>query len=291
MRHPKTIGILRPRRLLLLSSLFLLSGCRMEKSFIFFPEKEIVATPSDAGLSFEDLTITASDGVKINGWWIPFPASRTTLLWFHGNAGNLSGRVDSLSRLHRKVQVNILMIDYREYGRSEGTVSELGTYLDALAAYDTLLARNDIDPQKIVAFGQSLGAAVATELALRRDLQGLILEAPFASIREMARVVFPYLPIGRFLSTRYDILSKIGKIKTPLLVLHGDQDEIIPYSQGRRVFEAAPEPKTFYTIPGARHNDTSIVGGKEYYETIARFINHLPDSIKTSPSPRLDLRR
>ncbi len=249
----------------------------MEKAFIFFPEKAISETPSDVGLAFEDLYLATADGVKINCWYIPFPGSRTALLWLHGNAGNLSHRVDLLRHLHQAVQVNILMVEYRGYGRSEGVVSEQGTYRDALASYDYLPTRTDVDPARIVVFGQSLGAAVAVELALQRKAQGLILEAPFTSIREMAQVAYPWLPIGRWLATKYDTLSKSADLKTPLLVLHGDRDEIVPIDQGRRVFEAAPGPKTFYPITGAGHNDTYLVGGKAYFETIERFIEALVD--------------
>jgi fermentation-respiration switch protein FrsA (DUF1100 family) len=251
-------------------------GCPMEKGFIFFPEKTIFETPADVGLPFEDLYLQTVDGVKINAWFVPYPGSRAALLWFHGNAGNLSHRVDQLRHLHRELKISILMVDYREYGRSEGTVSEEGTYQDALTSYDYLAARPDLDPVKIVAFGQSLGAGVAVELALHRKLNGLILEAPFTSVREMARAVMPWLPIGFLFSTRYDTLSKIGRVEAPVLIMHGDRDEIVPYPQGRRIFEAAREPKTFYTISGAGHNDTYEVGGQAYFDSMTRFIEGLP---------------
>ncbi|MFQ5949317.1 MAG: alpha/beta hydrolase [Nitrospiria bacterium] len=248
----------------------------MEKGFIFFPDKKILQTPADAGLAFEDVYLSTADGIKINGWFVPHSNGRKTLLWFHGNAGNLSHRVDQLRLLHRELGINIFMIDYREYGRSEGTVSEEGTAQDALASYDYLLTRSDIDPAGIIVFGQSLGAAVAVELAANRGLHGLILEAPFTSIREMAGVVFPWLPIGRFLSTKYDSLSKISRVGTPLLLMHGDRDEIIPYSHGQRLFESAREPKQFYTIPGAGHNDTYLVGGRPYFKAMRQYIEGLP---------------
>lgn len=248
----------------------------MEKGFIFFPDKKIVRTPADAGLVFEDVYVQTGDGVKINGWFVPDTDSRRTLLWFHGNAGNLSHRVDQLRLMRHELKINIFMVDFREYGRSEGVVSEEGTRQDALGSYDDLLTRPDIDPAKIIVFGQSLGAAVAVELATRRGLQGLILEAPFTSISEMARVAFPWLPIGRFLSTKYDSISKISQIHVPLLVMHGDRDEVIPFSQGRQLYEAGNEPKTFYPIAGAGHNNTYLVGGRPYFKVIQRFIEGLP---------------
>lgn len=248
----------------------------MEKGFIFFPDKKMIQTPADVALVFEDIYFETEDGVRINGWFIPVADSRTVLLWFHGNAGNLSHRVDPLRLLHHELNINIFMVDFREYGRSEGLVSEEGTRQDALSSYDYLLTRPDIDPEKIIVFGQSLGAAVAVELATSRDLQGLILEAPFTSIREMARTLLPWLPIGGFLSTKYDSLSKIKTIRAPLLVMHGDRDEVIPFSQGRQLYEAGNEPKTFYPISGAGHNNTTLVGGPSYFKTMKGFIEGLP---------------
>lgn len=262
------------------------AGCPMERGFIFFPDRTIFETPADIGLVFEDLYLLTPDGVKINAWFVPYPESRVTLLWFHGNAGNLSNRVDQLRHFHREVKLNVMMIDYREYGRSEGQVTEEGTYQDALASYDYLLTRPELEPAKIIVFGQSLGSAIAVELAVQRQVHGLILEAPFTSVPAMARATMPWLPIGSLFSTKYDTLSKIGGVEAPLLILHGDRDEIVPYSQGRRVFEAAREPKTFYTIPGAGHNDTYGVGGRAYFEAIARFIEDLPKRAGLHPAER-----
>jgi fermentation-respiration switch protein FrsA (DUF1100 family) len=257
----------------------------MEEKFNFFPVTEIERTPRDAGLAFEDVYFTTAEGVRVNGWWAPFPGARITLLWFHGNAGNISHRVDGLKRLHDKVNANVFIIDYRGYGRSEGTVSERGTYEDARAALQYLRSRKDLDPKSIVFFGQSLGAAVATELAGREQCLALVLEAPFASIREMARVVFPLLPIGPLLRTRYDVAEKIKAVKAPVLILQGDRDEVIPVEQGRKVFAAAASPKEFYTVRGAGHNDTFIVGGDAYFEVVQGFIERAAAGlIKTARS-------
>ena len=247
-------------------------GCMIERGFIFFPKREVVQTPADEGVPFEDLYLSTPDGTVINAWFIPSPGSKKVLLWFHGNGGNLSHRVVQLRMLHDALGMNILMIDFRGYGRSEGVVGEEGTYQDALTSYDYLLTRPDIDPEAIVIYGQSLGAAVATELAVQRKEAGLILEAPFTSIRDMAKITFPWLPIGRLLSTRYDLLSKINRVQAPLLLIHGDEDEVVPYAQGRRVFEAARPPKEMYTVQGAGHNNLYRVGGLLYLRTIRRFV-------------------
>jgi fermentation-respiration switch protein FrsA (DUF1100 family) len=243
---------------------------------IFFPEPLISATPKSAGLPFDDVYMTTSDGVRINGWYVPAPpraeGSTITLLRFHGNAGNLSDRVHQLRQLHDQLGVDIFMIDYREYGRSEGEVSEAGTYLDAEAALAYLRSRPDAASHRIVYYGQSLGSAVAVELARRSPPDGLILEAPFVSIQAMAKAVIPFLPVGALISTKYDSLSKIGAIHVPLLVLHGDQDEVVPYAQGRRLFAAANEPKRFFTIAGSHHNDTYLIGGAAYFDAMRAFL-------------------
>jgi hypothetical protein len=245
----------------------------MEEKFIFFPVAEIERTPRDVGLGFEDVYFMTTDGVRVNGWFAPYAGARTTLLWFHGNAGNISHRVDGMKLLHDRVKANVFIIDYRGYGRSEGKVSEKGTYEDGRSALRYLRTRKDLDVKKIAIFGQSLGAAVATELAAGEDCLALVLEAPFVSIREMARAVFPFLPIGPLLRTRYDVAEKIKEVKAPVLVLQGDRDEVIPVEQGKKVFAAAPSPKEFYAIPGAGHNDTFHVGGNAYFDVIKSFID------------------
>lgn len=244
----------------------------MEEKFIFFPSAAINQTPRQIGLVFDDVTFTAVDGVRLNGWFVPHPGANITFLWFHGNAGNISDRLENIRLLHDRIKMNIFIFDYRGYGRSDGIVSESGTYRDAEAALAYLRSRKDVDPKQIVFFGRSLGAAVAAELAMREQCLALLLETPFASIRAMARAAYPWLPIGPLIRTRYDTLDKIARIKAPLLILHGDQDEIIPFSQAKELFEAALEPKEFYTIRGARHNDTYIIGGEAYFAALKDFI-------------------
>lgn len=254
----------------------------LEKYLIYVPERTLEATPRDAGLAFEDVWFPAGDGVRLHGWLIPAPETRFTLLWFHGNAGNISHRVDNIRQLHRHLpsplRPAIFIFDYRGYGRSAGRHSDLSeeaTYLDATGALAYLRGRQDLAGTRLLYFGRSLGAAIAVEMARRQAPAGLILETPFTSIRDMARVALPLLPVGGLLRTRYDSLAKIGEIRVPLLVLHGDRDDVVPYQQGRRLFEAANPPKTFYTIGGARHNDTYLVGDRPYFEAWRRFLQGL----------------
>ncbi|HEY5594811.1 MAG TPA: alpha/beta hydrolase [Nitrospiria bacterium] len=252
-----------------------LTGCRVDKEFIFHPVRGIEAAPESVGLAYEDVYFKTADGVRLNGWFVPGTGSPEVMIWFHGNAGNISHRVDNLRRFHDELGLSVFIFDYREYGRSEGSVSEEGTYRDAEAALDYLKSRTGLPAERIIYFGRSLGAAIAVELALKSPPRALILESPMTSIRDMARAALPYLPVGFLIRTEYDSLSKIGKIHRPLLILHGDRDEVVPFEQGRRMFEAANPPKEFYVIPGASHNDTYLVGGSPYWEAWKKFLKGL----------------
>ena len=269
---------------ILMLTLILAGGCvePLEKRFIFFPDKTIEGTPREWGLPYEEVYFATEDGLRLNGWWIPGTGSPVTLLWFHGNAGNISHRLDNITLRHDRLGINLFIFDYREYGRSEGQVSEDGTYRDGNAAVRYLRGRNDLDPARIVFLGESIGSAVAVEMAIRHGCAALILESPFLSIAEMAKVSFPFLPIGLFLRTRYDTLSKIGKVRAPILIVHGEYDEIVPFRHGRRLFEAAPAPKEFYTVKGAHHNDLYLVGGRAYLDALARFLGRVSGE-KLSP--------
>ena len=247
-------------------------ACRIEDRFIFHPDHVTDRDPHHIGLRFEDVFFTTQDGLRLHGWLIPHQEGRATLVWFHGNAGNISDRLLNIKLLHDRIAINIFIFDYRGYGRSEGTASEKGTYLDGEAAINYLLGRDDAAARPLILFGRSLGAAVAAEMAIRFNSSGLILESPFVSIREMARAIFPSLPIAWLLRTRYDTMEKVRLIKTPILVLHGDRDATVPFAQGKKVFEVASEPKKFHRIVGASHNDTFVVGGEEYYRALREFI-------------------
>ena len=198
-----------------------------------------------------------------------------TLLWCHGNGGNISHRLENLLLVHNELGLNVFLFDYRGYGRSDGKPSEQGTYLDAEAALSYLDSRKDILPDRIIYFGSSLGGGVAVELAMLRSPYGLILESTFPSIPYMARLSFPVLPLYLFLQARYDSEAKIGGVNAPLLMLHGDRDDLVPIQAGRRLFDAARDPKEFHTIVGAGHNDTYLVGGKAYWDAMGSFIDRL----------------
>jgi fermentation-respiration switch protein FrsA (DUF1100 family) len=246
----------------------------IERSFIYFPDRDLVADPAYVGLPFEEISFAASDRVQLHGWFVP-GEKEVTWLWFHGNAGNISHRLENLKLLHDELGVSVFLFDYRGYGRSEGTPSEEGTYRDGEAALAYLRSRADVDSDRIIYFGRSLGAGVAVELAVRHPPFALILESPIPSIAELARRHYPFLPVWPLLRTKYDSLAKIDKIAVPLLVLHGDRDDVVPFAAGRKLFEAANEPKEFYTVRGAGHNDTYLVGGEEYFAVLRRFMEEL----------------
>jgi hypothetical protein len=246
----------------------------IEHHFIYFPLRELEADPSSLGLPFDEVYLVTQDGVRLHGWFVP-GESDLTWLWCHGNAGNISHRLENLALLHNELGVSIFLFDYRGYGRSEGKPSEKGTYLDAEAALAYLHSREDVREDRIVYFGRSLGAAVAVDLVVRHPPAALILESPFPSVPYMARRLYPFLPVWPLLRTRYDSLSRIGQIDVPLLVLHGDKDDIVPMEAGQKLFDAAGGDKTFYTIRGAGHNDTYLVGGKAYFDELRRFIRML----------------
>jgi hypothetical protein len=247
----------------------------LERKMTYYPTRALETTPSAVGLDYEDVGIRTADGVRIHGWFVPCSDSRTTLLFFHGNAGNIGDRVENLKLLH-DLGLNVLIVDYRGYGRSEGSPREEGLYRDADAAFSYLRSRQGVDPARIAVFGRSLGGAVAVDLCSRVDCWRLVLEGAFTSAADMAREIFPLLPLGHLLTERFASIEKISRVRAPLLQFHGTLDEVIPMELGWRLFRAAGEPKEFVPVPGAGHNDVWTVGGKEYGEKIQAFLSE-PD--------------
>jgi fermentation-respiration switch protein FrsA (DUF1100 family) len=241
-----------------------------EKGIVFFPDPYLVGSPADFGLEFEDVFFAAADGVQLHGWWVPRTGA-PVLLWLHGNAGNISHRLENIKLLHDLVGVQVFIFDYREYGRSQGRISREGTFRDAAAAYRYVTATRGIPAQDLVLFGRSLGTALATDLAVNHPCRCLILESAFTNSSDMAKMMAPFLFDWRP-KIPYDNLGKIDKVRVPVLIIHGSHDEIIPVDMGRRVFAAAPSPKDLYVIPGAHHNDTYVVGGQAYFQRLKALI-------------------
>ncbi len=241
----------------------------LEATGVFFPNKEINITPAQMRLPYEDLYVTTSDGIKINAWLLKNPGAKFTLIYAHGNAGNMGDRLLKV-KFFRDLGLNVLIFDYRGYGNSHGHPSEPGVYLDAQAVYDYLKTRTDIDAHRVIAYGTSLGGVVAVDLAAHRPLAGLIIDSSITSAREAARHFYPYLP-SFILHLRFDSLSKVRDLTIPKLIIHSPEDQTIPYVMGQRLFEAAAEPKEFLTSSGG-HNEIQILNDPKTAAGVKQFL-------------------
>jgi fermentation-respiration switch protein FrsA (DUF1100 family) len=247
----------------------------LERQMIYFPTRVSAdaPTPPLPGASVEEVWLDAGDGVRVHGLYVSRPDAFADLLFFHGNAGNLYDRLDNVVLLVES-GFNVLIMDYRGYGKSDGSPSERALYDDGLAAYRYLLDERGVDPTRLVLFGRSLGSTVAIELGQQVEAAAVIAESAFTSAQELARVHYGFLPgmLLRSMTHEFDSISKAPKLKAPVLYVHGNVDTIVPAVMGRRLFEASPEPKEWYEIAGAGHNDTLFVGGAEYFRRLTDFV-------------------
>ncbi len=250
----------------------------LENFLLYHPYREIEVTPRNYGISYENVSFRAADGVRLHGWYV---ASKDpdgpVLFWAHGNAGNLSHRAENIALIQKELGAGVFIFDYRGYGKSEGRPGEEGLYADARAAYKWLIDR--ISPERVFLFGRSLGAAAMTKLAMEgKEARGLILESPFENTLAMGKKMFPFLPVGWLVSSKFDNASMLPKVELPLFILHGDKDGIVPFAQGRRLYESAgSRHKRFFTIRGAGHNDTYFSGGATYWAAWRDFLTN-PES-------------
>ena len=245
----------------------------LEESLIYFPAPASEGDWHPAGLVFEDVWLQAADSTRIHAWYVPHPSPRAAVLFCHGNAGNISHRADILRVLHHRVGVSVLIFDYRGYGHSEGKPNEAGILADARAARAWLAQREKIAEADVVLMGESLGGAVAVDLAAANGARALVLESTFTSIPDVAAYYYPWLPVRLLMRTRLDSLGKIAAYHGPLLQSHGDPDTIIGIDFGQRLFAAANEPKQFLTLPRVDHNDPRPLS---YYDALAAFLERLP---------------
>lgn len=244
-----------------------------ENALIFFPMTYPSGDWTPPGLSPEDAWFCAPDGTRLHGWYVPHDDPLAVVLFCHGNAGNVTHRVEKMREMHSRVGASILVFDYRGFGRSQGSPSEPGVLADARAARTWLARRAGIAERQIVLMGESIGGAVAIDLAAQDGARALILESTFTSLGDVAAYHFPWLPVRLLLRSRFDSLDKISAFHGPLLQSHGDGDTIVPYDLGRRLFDAAHEPKQFLTLRGADHND---LPGRAYYDEVRKFLQALP---------------
>jgi fermentation-respiration switch protein FrsA (DUF1100 family) len=241
----------------------------LEYKSLYFPLSRIEATPEDVDIDYEDVAVTTTDGIRISGWFIPARNPRATLLFCHGNGGNISHRLEKIG-MFNFLGLNVFIFDYRGYGKSKGSPSEKGLYLDAEAAYQYLLNEKNLAPQGIIAYGESLGGAVAVDLAVRHELGGVIIEEGFTSSKDMGRALLPFIPSFIYKS-EFDSLEKIKHITAPKLIFHSVNDEIVPFELGKRLFDGAPEPKEFVQLQGG-HNDAFLISEELFMGKIDRFI-------------------
>jgi fermentation-respiration switch protein FrsA (DUF1100 family) len=263
------------------AALLFLAGGRLmlsviERQFIYFPTRVSRDAPVpriEGASAVEEVWFEAGDGVRLHGIYAVAEGAFADLLFFHGNAGNLYDRLDNVALLLAS-GINVLIVDYRGYGKSGGEPSEQALYDDALLAYRYLTEEREVDPSRLVLFGRSLGSAVAIELGTREPVGAVIAESAFTSARELGRLHYAWMPqlLLRAMTHQFDSLSKVARLEAPVLYIHGDLDTIVPAEMGRRLYEASPEPKQWYEVRGAGHNDTVQVGGESYVRRLVAFV-------------------
>jgi hypothetical protein len=254
---------------------------RFQYSQTFLPERypNGLWNPENYGVAAQNVFFRAADGIELHAWWVPIRRARGTILYCHGNAGNITSRI-GIYRFLRKARVNVLAFDYRGYGRSGGIPSEQGVFLDARAAWDFLTGEIGEAPERILLFGHSLGGAIAIDCALHRPVAGLIAQSTFTDTREMARIRFPRLPLHFVARNQFRSFEKVERLEMPKLFIHGTADETIPFQLGQRLYEKAADPKEWYTVPHAGHNDIVRYGGIRYLWRLARFAGSALSSAK-----------
>jgi len=252
-----------------------------EQKAVYYPTRDIVRTPQDAGLRFEEVRIETADGEAIHGWWVPSGKSDApVLLFFHGNGGNVSHRLEKLALFHY-IGADTLIIDYRGYGKSTGEPGEEGINRDARAAYRWLTDNRSVDPKRIIVYGESLGAAVAVHLASEVPTGGVIVESGFTSVPDIAQKMFPFLPTRWIVRHKYNSIDKVHAINAPLLILHSRDDELFEMSHPERLLAAAQPPKRLVELRGG-HNDAFLVSADTYREALAAFLAEVRPAPETT---------
>jgi fermentation-respiration switch protein FrsA (DUF1100 family) len=260
----------------------------LENRFLFHPltaAEDWEGPPP--GLAIEDVELTGGGGVRLHAWWTTPPdwkPEQGAVLYCHGNAGNLSHRGEALRDWRDSLHLAVLIFDYPGYGKSEGQPSEAGCYAAGDAAFDWLVQVQHVSPDRIILYGGSLGGAIATDLAVRKEHRALVLASTFTSLPDMAQKQFPWLPVRWLVRNKLDNLAKIGKVRGPVFITHGTADDLIPFSQGERLFAAANEPKQFHPRPGQGHNDTP---GSDFFSALGQFLtSRAPLPITSSSAAR-----
>ncbi len=284
-RRPVTAGSLWRRFLRLLITAIVAYGLALllirvcESHLVFFPNvpDRLAGDWNPQGLSVEDVWLNSADGVKLHAWWIPSERAKFTFLAFHGNAGNIANRAD-IYKFLRDTPANVLAIEYRGYGKSEGKPIEAGLYLDAEAGYQFLVNGKAIRPAQIISFGQSLGTAVAARLAAQQKVGGVVLEAPFPSASVVARRIFWFLPgLPLLVRRQFNTKNQLDQIKAPIMIVHCTQDPVIPFRMGQETYHGAHSPKVFIRIDGYCHEEASVISPVRYRAALLEFLRTLEE--------------
>jgi len=248
----------------------------MQSRFLYRPVRDVSFTPADLDLDFEEVAFKSDDGMTLNGWFVATPKPRATVLFCHGNGGNIMHRLDTINLL-QGMDLSCFVFDYRGYGKSEGKPSESGTYLDARAAYDWLTKTRGVPADQVVIFGRSLGGSIAAHLAGRVASRGLVIESTFTSFPDIGAKFYPYMPVRPFARYRYNTRDHLSRVRCPILVMHSPDDGLVPYEFGTQLFETANEPKQFVKLIGG-HNDGFLVSGDLYKDAWSRWLDSLGDT-------------
>ena len=247
----------------------------LQSKLLYHPDRAMDITPKAAGLDFEDITFRSANGKSLHGWFIPRYKARATVLFCHGNAGNISHRMAIIQMLY-KLDLQIFLFDYQGYGQSDGTPSEQGTYEDVRAAWNLLRNKKKIPHERILVMGRSLGGSIASHLASQVQPKALILDSTFSSFVDIGKAHFSFLPVSLLARFKYTTAENIKNKNYPLLMFHSPTDEVIPFKLGKKCYDTAPEPKTFVKLSGG-HNDSFYVSGRKYTKAIQEFVNkHFP---------------
>ncbi|MDD5731081.1 MAG: alpha/beta hydrolase [Candidatus Omnitrophica bacterium] len=249
--------------------IILLNVRYLEKRSVFFPSRVISTTPASLGLAFEEINLAAKPGLSVNSWFIPAPGAKFTVLFCHGNAGNIGTRIDKI-RIFHNMGLNFFIFDYDGYGKSRGKPTEAGLYRDAHAAYDYLVNKRNLKPSEIIIYGESLGNSASIELASKVNPAGLIAEGSFTNAFDMARSLYPNMP-PLFISIKLDSLSRIKKVASPKLFIHSRDDEVVPFTLAKKLFDAAAQPKKLVEISGD-HNRAFLISEDSYVNSIESFV-------------------
>jgi len=245
----------------------------LENQFVYHPRPATIGWKQPPADDIQEVELTSADGNRLGAWWLPCSGSERSLLYLHGNAGNLSDRGDSILKIRKQLATSVLIVDYPGYGKSTGVPSESGCYHAADAGYEFLVDQQHCDPKQLLLFGGSLGGSVAIDLAIRKPQRALIVVKSFTSAPDLGSRWFPWVPVRWLMRNQFRSIDKIKKVHTPIFIAHGDKDQVVPFEHGEELFEAANEPKAFLRLVDQDHNHSLPI---EFFSELQKFLKEHP---------------